>query len=94
MNQDVKPIYLDALSVAAFVSLSEATVQNLVRENKFPKPRMISAHRVAWLTREVEEWAEAQPVSIMLPPARTPAATGRKRAIPPPQEIQSSRPKQ
>jgi prophage regulatory protein len=109
MNQEVKPIYLDAVAVAAFVSLSEATIQKLVRASEFPKPRAISAHRVAWLTREVEEWAEARPVSTMLPapqasapvgPASTPSppkggvSARPKRAIPSPRGSQSSLPKQ
>jgi prophage regulatory protein len=70
MNTSITPIYLDLPTVAAFVSLSEATVQKLVREDHFPKPRAISAHRVAWLTREVEAWAEARPASEMLPPPK------------------------
>ena len=68
MNQYVKPVYLDSAAVAHFVSLSEPTIKKMVREKKFPSPRMISAHRVAWLTAEVEEWANARPVSTILPP--------------------------
>lgn len=33
------PIYMSLTDVAARVSLSEATVQKMVRENAFPKPR-------------------------------------------------------
>ena len=54
----MKPLYLDLPTVAATVSLSEASVQKLVRENQFPKPWMLSGRRVAWLTHEVETWAE------------------------------------
>ncbi|MHA6847313.1 helix-turn-helix transcriptional regulator [Ralstonia syzygii] len=64
-------IYLDLPSVAAAVSLSETTVQQLVREAQFPKPRAISARRVGWLLREVQEWAEQRPVSDLPPPANT-----------------------
>ncbi|WP_296228547.1 helix-turn-helix transcriptional regulator [Ralstonia sp. UBA689] len=68
----MKPIiYLDLQSVAAAVSLSETSVQQLVREESFPKPRKISARRVAWLLREVQEWAEAQPISDLPPPPNT-----------------------
>lgn len=68
----MKPIiYLDLQSVAAALSLSETSVQQLVRENAFPKPRKISARRVGWLLREVQEWAEARPVSDLLPPPNT-----------------------
>ncbi|HEM7889467.1 AlpA family phage regulatory protein [Burkholderia cepacia] len=67
----MKPLYLDLPAVATALSLSEATVQKLVRENKFPKPRLLSDRRVAWLTREVEAWAEACPESDLAPPPNT-----------------------
>ncbi|MNY51674.1 Prophage CP4-57 regulatory protein (AlpA) [compost metagenome] len=67
--------YLDKEEVCEAVALSESTVEKLVRENEFPKPRMLSGRRVAWLVREVEEWAEARPVSELLPPKNT---SGRK----------------
>ncbi len=67
----MKPIYLDLPDVAAAVSLSVANVQKLVREDAFPKPRMLSSRRVGWLLREIEEWAEARPVSDLPPPPNT-----------------------
>ncbi|WP_429267471.1 helix-turn-helix transcriptional regulator [Paraburkholderia sp. EB58] len=67
----VKPLYLDLENVCAIVSLAPATVQVLVRESKFPKPRLLSGRRVGWLVREIEEWAEARPVSDLLPPRNT-----------------------
>ncbi|MGF6347937.1 helix-turn-helix transcriptional regulator [Variovorax sp. W2I14] len=66
-----RPLYLDKQAVAEFVSLSETTVEKLVREDEFPKPRVLSGRRVAWLVREVEEWAEARPVSDLPPPPNT-----------------------
>ena len=44
-----RPIYLDKPAVAEFVALSETTIEKLVRENGFPKPRVLSGRRVAWL---------------------------------------------
>lgn len=67
----IKPIYMDLATISAYVSLSEASVQKLVRESRFPKPRLLSDKRVAWLTREVEEWAESRPVSDLPPPPNT-----------------------
>lgn len=64
----MKPIYLDLQGVAEAVSLSESSVKKLVRQNQFPQPRLLSGRRVAWLVREVESWAEARPVSDLLPP--------------------------
>lgn len=68
MSAVLKRIYLDLPTVATVVSLSAPTIQRLVRENQFPKPRKLSGHRVAWLVREVEEWAEGRPVSDLPPP--------------------------
>jgi prophage regulatory protein len=67
----MKPIYLDRHAAAAAVSLSDTSLEKLVREGKFPKPRVLSGRRVAWLTREVEEWAETRPISDLPPPANT-----------------------
>lgn len=64
-------IYADLPTVAAIVSLSEATVQKMVREETFPRPRQLSGRRVAWLVREVTEWAESRPPSDLLPPTNT-----------------------
>ncbi|WP_081935647.1 AlpA family phage regulatory protein [Burkholderia sp. 9120] len=67
----VKPLYLDLDSVCSIVSLAPATVQLLVRQSQFPKPRLLSGRRVGWLLREIEEWAEQRPISDLLPPSNT-----------------------
>ena len=69
----IQPLYADLPTVAAIVSLSEASVQKLVREEGFPRPRQLSGRRVAWLLREVQEWAEGRPPSDLPPPANTSA---------------------
>ncbi|WP_175755264.1 helix-turn-helix transcriptional regulator [Burkholderia cepacia] len=76
----MKPLYLDLPAVATALSLSEATVQKLVRESKFPKPRLLSDRRVAWLTREVEAWAESCPESDLAPPPNTGHGNRRRRS--------------
>jgi prophage regulatory protein len=63
----VKPIYLDLAGVAAALSLSPMGVRRLMAAGDFPKSRLLSGRRIGWLMREVEEWAEARPVSSMLP---------------------------
>ena len=67
----IKPAYLDLEGVSAFVALSETTLQKLIREDAFPKPRLLSGRRVAWLVREVEDWAESRPISQIAPPSNT-----------------------
>lgn len=71
MSTNMKPIYLDLTEVAAATTLATATIQKLVREAAFPKPRLLSGRRVGWLVREVEEWAEQRPVADLLPPENT-----------------------
>lgn len=74
----ITPIYADLPTVAAMLSLSESSVQGLVRANDFPKPRKISGRRVAWLLREVDEWAETRPTSDLPPPPNTGARKPRQ----------------
>lgn len=71
MSGQVKRIYVDLPEVASLVTLATATIQRLVRENGFPRPRQLSANRVGWLLREVEAWAEERPVSDLPPPPNT-----------------------
>jgi prophage regulatory protein len=66
------PIFLDLPKLAEVLTLSESTVQKLTREAMdFPKPRLLSGRRVAWLLREVMDWAETRPTSELLPPPNT-----------------------
>ena len=71
MTSAIRPAAIDLASAAAFVSLSEATVERLVREGGFPKPRLLSGRRVAYLVRELEAWLEDRPVSDLPPPRNT-----------------------
>ncbi|MFM0391222.1 helix-turn-helix transcriptional regulator [Paraburkholderia phytofirmans] len=75
----IKPLYLDLETVCTIVSLAPATVQLLVRQDQFPKPRLLSGRRVGWLLREIEEWAEQRPISDLLPPPNTGAR--RKKSV-------------
>lgn len=83
----IDPIYIDLPTVAAIVSLSEAKVQEMVREEQFPRPRQLSQRRVAWLYREVQDWAEQRPPSDLPPPPNTGAKKPRDKvsAAPDPQ---------
>lgn len=65
------PIIMDLPRVAETLSVSQTTVQQLVRDGTFPKPRQVSGRRVGWLTHEVAAWAAMLPPSTQLPPANT-----------------------
>ncbi len=67
----IKPAYLDLEGTTTYLSLSGSTVQKMIREDSFPKPRLLSGRRVGWLVRELEDWAESRPVSDALPPPNT-----------------------
>lgn len=68
----VKPAYLDRCDAARFLAISETTMGRLVNTDPdFPKPRELSGRRVAWLVRELEEWAEKRPIADNLPPENT-----------------------
>lgn len=75
----VAPIFLDLQTLAEVVALSESTVQDLVRKGQFPQPRQLSGRRVGWLLREVQEWAESRPVSMLPPPSNTGTKKPRQR---------------
>lgn len=64
----VQPLLYDLADVADALSISTRGIQRLVQEGNFPKPRAVSTRRVAWLVREIEEWAESREVAEMLPP--------------------------
>lgn len=78
----LKPAYLDLQGTTSFLSLSESTVQKMIRDCEFPKPRLLSGRRVGWLVRELEAWAESRPVSDMAPPANTGAKKPRATETP------------
>lgn len=65
---NVEPIFVDREAAAAIVSLSEPTLDRLVRDGNFPAPRKVSGNRVAWLLSEVRAWCAERPVSDLLPP--------------------------
>lgn len=74
------PVYADLKGVSQLTTLCVSTIQKLVRADQFPKPRLLSGRRVAWLVREVVEWAEARPASELLPPPNTGASKPKRKA--------------
>ena len=59
----IKPAYLDMPSACTFVALSESTLQKMIEEGTFPKPRAVSGRCVRWKVSDLEAWAESRPVA-------------------------------
>lgn len=77
----LKPAVLDLEHAAHFVALSISTVEQLVRDGSFPKPRQLSGRRTGYLVRELEDWVNTRPVSSLPPPPNTGAPKpGRRKA--------------
>ena len=62
-----RPAALNTDDAARYISASPRTLQALVAQGKVKPPRKISAGRVAFLTRELDEFLEAAPVSDLKP---------------------------
>ena len=66
-------ILLDKKETAAAVSLSESTIERLVKAEKFPMP-VKQGSRVLWRTKDLEQWADNLPTNTVKKETR-----GRKR---------------
>ncbi|WP_108370980.1 AlpA family transcriptional regulator [Limnohabitans sp. T6-5] len=66
--ETLRPAVLDIDQCAAYLTLSNGTIERLVRKGEFPAPRQLSGRRVGYLLREVDEWLESRPVSDLPPP--------------------------
>lgn len=51
--------------------LSKSTIEEEIRQERFPKPRQFSARRVGWLVSEIEAWLASRPLSDLPPPENT-----------------------
>jgi predicted DNA-binding transcriptional regulator AlpA len=75
----IRPLYLARPDAAAFLAISESTLDALVARGEAPKPRKVSAGRTAWLVEDLENWGRERPISDLLPPKNS----GYGRAGPP-----------
>lgn len=80
----IKPAFLDLQGVSAYLTLSEGTVQGMVRQGTFPKPKLLSKQRVGWLVSAVDAWIESRPDSELLPPPNTGSRKGKFKNQPEP----------
>jgi len=85
MKVTVEPLFVDLVTTALILSVSESTVQKMTREFKttgFPQPRVISGRRVAYRLAEIKAWGEQRPISDIPPPPNTGAKKPRSRITP------------
>jgi prophage regulatory protein len=80
ITETVSPVYVGLDALELLTTLSTSTIQGMIARDEFPKPRELSKRRVAWLYREILEWAEMRPVSHIPPPPNT-AGGGRQSTI-------------
>lgn len=64
----LEPVFLAKPAAAAYLSISESTIDVLVNSGALPKPRKISANRTAWLLTDLKQFALTRPESDLAPP--------------------------
>lgn len=64
----IAPLYLNRQHAAEFLSISESMLEAMAARGDAPRPRQLSAGRVAWLVEDLIAWGKARPVSALLPP--------------------------
>lgn len=64
----ISPMFLARPDAAAYLAISEGTLDNLVARGDLPKPRKLSAGRTAWLVEDLAHWGRMRPESDLLPP--------------------------
>ncbi|GAB4059279.1 helix-turn-helix transcriptional regulator [Uliginosibacterium sediminicola] len=64
----IKPLYYSLETVSRITTLGKSQIQKMVANETFPKPRLISGRRVAWLAREVDQWCDSRPIANLMPP--------------------------
>ena len=53
--------FMSVNDVIASVGVSRATIYRMVAKNKFPTQHVLSAGRVGWWERDVEDWLTTRP---------------------------------
>lgn len=73
-------LYFEKAELPEATSLGMTTIEEEIRQGRFPKPRQLAGRRVGYLVREVNEWAESRPVADQLPPPNTGARKPKRQA--------------
>lgn len=83
-------LFYEKAELPAATTLSETTIEEEIRQGRFPKPRQLAGRRTGYLVEEVLEWARTRPVSDQPPPPNTGARKPRRRARAPQAEHQAA----
>lgn len=75
-------LYYEKSELPGATTLSESTIEEEIRQGRFPKPRQLTGRRVGYLVEDVIEWARSRPVSDLPPPPNTGARKPRRARIP------------
>lgn len=67
----IRPLFLARPDAAAYLAVSESTLDALVARGEAPKPRKVSKGRTAWLVDDLDTWGRARPHSDLLPPVNS-----------------------
>jgi predicted DNA-binding transcriptional regulator AlpA len=58
----IQPIFIAPSQIQDAISISRASAYKLLKDDPtFPRLRMISTGRVAWLRHDLEAWAQVRP---------------------------------
>lgn len=66
-----EPLYVDIDEAVRLTTLGRSTIEAEIRAGNFPKPRVLTTRRTAYLFSEVKAWALSRPISDLPPPPNT-----------------------
>ena len=75
-------LYFEKSELPGVTTLSETTIDEEIRQGRFPKPRQLAGRRVGYFVDDIMEWARSRPVSNQPPPPNTGARKPRQPAAP------------
>lgn len=76
-------LYFEKSELPGATTLAESTIDEEIRQGRFPKARQLAGRRVGYLVEEVIEWARSRPVADQLPPPNTGAKKPRRPRVAP-----------
>lgn len=71
-------LYFEKSELPGLTTLSESTIEEEIRQGRFPKPRQLANRRVGYFIDDIMEWARTRPISDQPPPPNTSAKKPRR----------------